>query len=123
MKSFPEFFHGAYGRAPGRTLMSPPPVFHFPHVLGTLVHLLTDRMGLPVASTNLPDDAIPHRTTDQTQQDFLTLILKNHLNPETISQIGQKYEKKEKPTSLSVELHVKLQDYAGQTIHELCLSL
>lgn len=50
--------------------MSPPPGFHHSHVLGTLVRLLTDRTGLPVASTNLPDDANPHRTTDQTQQDF-----------------------------------------------------
>ena len=59
--------------ARGRTLMSPPPGLHHPHVLGTLAHLLTDRTGLPMASTSLPDDGttnLPHRTTDQTQQDF-----------------------------------------------------
>ena len=53
--------------------MSPPPGLHHPHVLGTLAHLLTGRTGLPMASTSLPDDGttnLPHRTTDQTQQDF-----------------------------------------------------
>lgn len=54
---------------------------------------------------------------------FLTLILKNQLNPESISQIRQKSCKKENPRSLSAEPHAKLQDYSGKTTQELSLSL